>query len=124
MAHPAVTGAAALDFALLAAAVALLAASQVLQKLAARRFAAARCGRLAAFMSPELGWAVATLACGTALWLTALYRVDISRAVPFLSLGQLLVLVFSRAYLREPLSRVHVFGALLIAAGVSLVAVS
>jgi uncharacterized membrane protein len=115
--------AAALDLALPVAAVVVLAASQVLQKRAAQRFATGG-SRLAALASPELGVALAALAAGTALWLAALYRVEVSRAVPFLSLGQLLVLAFARAHLREPLAPTHVAGALLIAVGVALVAAS
>jgi drug/metabolite transporter (DMT)-like permease len=113
--------AAALDYSLLAGAVLLLGASQVLQKLAAQDFNAAHEARLA---SPRLLAALLTLACGTVLWLAALYRVDVSRAVPFLSLGQLLVLGAAHVYLREPISCAHWVGALAIAAGVALVAAS
>jgi drug/metabolite transporter (DMT)-like permease len=113
--------AAALDYSLLLSAVLLLSASQVLQKLTAQAFNTAR---EAPFASPRLLFAMVTLAGGTALWLAALYRVEVSRAVPFLSLGQLLVMGSAHVYLREPISRAHWVGALAIAAGVALVAAS
>jgi drug/metabolite transporter (DMT)-like permease len=108
------------DYTLVISAVLLLGASQVLQKLAAQDLKA-RGSRLA---SPRLLAAVLTLACGTAVWLAALYRVDVSRAVPFLSLGQLLVMGAAHFYLREPISRAHWAGAVAIATGVALVAAS
>jgi undecaprenyl phosphate-alpha-L-ara4N flippase subunit ArnE len=110
---------------LLLAAVALLSTSQVLQKVgAARRLAGARTPSewIAALFSAELLAAIACIAAGTALWLAVLYRMDVSRAFPFLSLTTVLVMAASRWYLREPVTPHRWAGVALIAVGIALVA--
>ena len=80
--------------AILLIAVLLLGTSQVLQKLGAtRRLQGTRTLRdwIAAMLSPELLGAVLAIVAGSALWLLVLYRMDVSRAFPFLSLGSVLV---------------------------------
>ena len=59
---------------------------------------------------------------GTALWLTVLYRMDVSRAFPFLSLGTVGVVAASRLWLGEPVSARRWLGVALIALGIALVA--
>ena len=110
---------------LLLLAVALLSVSQVLQKVgAARRLAGKQTPQewLAALWSPELVGAAVAIVAGTALWLLVLYRMDVSRAFPFLSLGSVLVVAVSRFYLKERVSAYRWIGVLLIAAGIALVA--
>ena len=110
---------------LLLLAVALLSTSQVLQKVgAARRLAGKRSPRewLAALFSPELLAAIACIAAGTALWLAVLYRMDVSRAFPFLSLTTVIVMAASRWYLREPVTLQRWAGVVLIVVGIALVA--
>jgi drug/metabolite transporter (DMT)-like permease len=110
---------------LLLLAVALLSTSQVLQKVgASRRLAGTKKPSqwIAALFSPELLAAIACVVAGTALWLAVLYRMDVSRAFPFLSLTTVLVMVSSRFFLREPVSLHRWAGVALIAAGIALVA--
>jgi drug/metabolite transporter (DMT)-like permease len=111
--------------ALLLLAVLLLAGSQILQKLgAARRLHGTRTPRewLRALLTPELMGAVLALLAGTALWLTVLYRMDVSRAFPFLSLGTVAVVAASRIWLAERVSARRWAGVVLIAVGIALVA--
>jgi drug/metabolite transporter (DMT)-like permease len=111
--------------ALLLLAVLLLAGSQILQKLgAARRLRGTRTPRewLRALLSPELIGAIVTIAAGTLLWLTVLYRMDVSRAFPFLSLGTVAVVAASRLWLGERVSGRRWAGVALIAVGIALVA--
>jgi drug/metabolite transporter (DMT)-like permease len=111
--------------ALLLLAVLLLAGSQILQKVgAARRLTGTRTPRewLRALLSPELIGAIVAIAAGTLLWLTVLYRMDVSRAFPFLSLGTVAVVAASRIWLGEQVSIRRWSGVLLIAVGIALVA--
>ena len=112
---------------LLVLAVLLLAASQILQKLAAaRRIAGARTrgALLRALVSPELIGAVVTIAAGTALWLAVLYRMDVSRAFPVLSFGTVAVVAASRLWLGEQVSLRRWAGVALITIGIAMVASS
>ena len=111
--------------ALLLLAVLLLAGSQILQKLgAARRLKGRRTPRewLRALLSPELIGAIVTIMAGTLLWLTVLYRMDVSRAFPFLSLGTVAVVAASRLWLGEHVSARRWTGVVMIAVGIALVA--
>jgi undecaprenyl phosphate-alpha-L-ara4N flippase subunit ArnE len=113
------------DVVLLLLAVVLLTSSQVLQKLgAARRLAGRRDWRewAAALLSPELVAAGLAIVAGTVLWLFVLYRMDVSRAFPMLSLGSILVVAVSRLYLKERVPLYRWAGVLLIASGIALVA--
>jgi drug/metabolite transporter (DMT)-like permease len=111
--------------ALLILAVLLLASSQILQKLgAARRLQGTRTPRewLRALASPELLGAIVTIAAGTLLWLAVLYRMDVSRAFPVLSLGTVAVVAASRVWLGEHVSARRWVGVVVIAVGIALVA--
>jgi drug/metabolite transporter (DMT)-like permease len=112
--------------ALLLLAVAALSAGQVLQKVAAARHlsGAGTAPRewLRVLLSRELVAAIACLAAGTALWLAVLYRMDVSRAFPFLSLGSIVVVAASRWLLRERVSVYRWAGVALITLGIALVA--
>ena len=111
--------------ALLLLAVLLLAGSQILQKVgAARRLKGTHTPRewLRALLSPELVGAVLAIVAGTVLWLSVLYRMDVSRAFPFLSLGTVAVVAASRIWLGEHVSGRRWAGVLVIAVGIALVA--
>lgn len=114
-----------MDNILVLMAVLLLTVSQVLQKIGAdRRLRDAHTARewLAGLLSPELVLAGLLIAAGTALWLSVLYRMDVSRAFPFLSLSSVLVVALSRIWLRDRVTRVRWVGIALISVGVALVA--
>jgi undecaprenyl phosphate-alpha-L-ara4N flippase subunit ArnE len=114
-----------MDDLLLLLAVGLLTASQVLQKLGAdRRLRDARDVRawLRGLASRELVLAAALIVAGALAWLTVLYRMDVSRAFPFLSLSFVLVVLVSRIGLREPVPASRWAGVVLIVIGVSFVA--
>jgi drug/metabolite transporter (DMT)-like permease len=113
-----------MEDAILLFAVALLSAGQVLQKLGAQRNLAgvgSTRAWVAALLSPTLVAAAACLVAGTALWLLVLYRMDVSRAFPFMSLGTVAVLVVSRWYLKEQVSAYRWVGVAFIAVGIALV---
>ena len=110
---------------LLLLAVVLLSTSQVLQKVGASRRLTGKqkpSEWIAALFSPELLGAIACIVAGTALWLAVLYRMDVSRAFPFLSLTTVVVMAASRWYLHEPVTLHRWAGVALIVAGIALVA--
>jgi drug/metabolite transporter (DMT)-like permease len=106
-------------------AVALLGTSQVLQKLGAtRRLAGRRAPKewASALFSAELLGAIFCIAAGTALWLLVLYRMDVSRAFPFLALTSVVVVAASRIFLGERVPLHRWLGVGIIALGIALVA--
>jgi drug/metabolite transporter (DMT)-like permease len=118
-------GARLLDYGLVLLSLLLTSGAQILQKLGADRAAAAVEGgpfvrRL--LLRREIWWAVLCLAAGTALWLVVLYRMEVSRAFPFLSLGFVLVMLVSRHYLKETVTATRWLGVGLIVGGIFLVA--
>jgi len=113
-----------IEYPLILVSLLFLAAGQLLQKLAAVR--AAEQPRDTHFLArvlrrPETMWAIASLATGTVFWLAVLYRMEVSKAFPFLSLGLVLVMLISRYYLRENISPTRWLGVALIALGIVLV---
>ena len=114
-----------MSYLLLLFAVVLLSTSQVLQKVGASRRLAGKqkpSEWIAALLSPELLGAIVCIVAGTALWLAVLYRMDVSRAFPFLSLTTVLVMAASQFLLRETVQWHRWAGVLLIAVGIALVA--
>lgn len=112
-------------YGILLLAVSLLTLGQVLQKLAVDRSPPnLSAGQLAtsSLRRPEMWGALACLGGGMLAWLVVLGSLDVSKAFPFLSLGQVLVLLSARLYFREHLSPARWFGALLIIAGVGMIA--
>jgi undecaprenyl phosphate-alpha-L-ara4N flippase subunit ArnE len=106
-------------------AVVLLTLGQVLQKLAVDRSPPApSVWQLATgiLRRPEMWAALVCLGGGMFAWLIVLGTLDVSKAFPFLSLGQILVLLIARLYFHEHLSLTRWIGALLIIAGVGLIA--
>lgn len=63
----------------------------------------------------------ASIGVGAIFWLAVLSRVNLSWAYPMLSLGYVLVLLFSALVLREPVSTVRWIGAIVVVAGVFLI---
>ncbi|MCA9726358.1 MAG: EamA family transporter [Candidatus Eisenbacteria bacterium] len=63
----------------------------------------------------------AAIGVGAVFWLAVLSRVNLSWAYPMLSLGYILVLLFSALILREPVSALRWIGALVVVAGVFLI---
>lgn len=114
-----------MDNVALLVAVLLLAMSQVFQKIAAiTRLGGpptARTWFRALFSLPYV-LAIVFIVSGTVLWLYVLYRMDLSRAYPFLGLGTVFVVALSRIWLREPVSLTRWFGVALIVVGITLVA--
>jgi drug/metabolite transporter (DMT)-like permease len=97
----------------------------VLQKLGATRRLAGRRGPrewAGALLSVELLGALVCIAAGTALWLVVLYRMDVSRAFPFLGASSIVVVAASRAFLAERVPPRRWLGVGLIALGIALVA--
>jgi drug/metabolite transporter (DMT)-like permease len=110
---------------LLMLAVVLLTTSQVLQKLGAdRRLRDARGvrGWIRGLMSWEIMLAAVCIAAGAVTWLAVLYRMEVSRAFPFLSLSFVLVALLSRFWLGEHVSVARWGGVVLIVLGVAFVA--
>jgi drug/metabolite transporter (DMT)-like permease len=71
--------------------------------------------------TPPLWIGFAFIACGAAVWLVAISRVPLSWAYPMLSLGYVLVLVFSRLALHEAVAPIRWAGVAVIVAGVYLI---
>jgi len=114
-----------LNYGLVLLSVLFTSSAQILQKLGADRAAAIDAGgpfirRL--LLCREIWWAVFCLGMGTALWLAVLYRMEVSRAFPFLSLGFVLVMLVSRLYLKETVTATRWLGVGLIIGGIFLVA--
>jgi multidrug transporter EmrE-like cation transporter len=61
---------------------------------------------------------------GTLLWLTALSRVDVSQAYPFVGLGFVLTAILGYLFFGEPLSAQKIAGIMVVIGGVWLVAQS
>ena len=112
-----------MDYLLVAAALCFISLGQILQKIASlkaadlpaeiqflRRIASCR----------ETWWVVVSLIVGTSIWLAVLYRMEVSKAFPFLSLGFVLVMLASRYYFRETISRERWAGVVAITIGVIL----
>ncbi len=87
------------DYLLIGISLCLTTAGQILQKIAADK-ALARDGaasfllRILSFR--ETYWAIGSLVLGTIVWIAVLYRMQVGKAVPFLSRGFVLVVVVSR----------------------------
>jgi len=116
-----------MDYVLLMLALFFITASQVLQKLAA--VSAARQPAGSHFLRrlitrKETWWAVVSLATGTFFWLAVLYRMEVSKALPFLSLSSVLVLLASRYYLGETIGRATWAGVVVIVIGIGLLSQS
>lgn len=99
---------------------------QLLQKISATKTAAMPSEAhflKRVFSQPETWWAITCLVVGT-LWLTVLYRIEVSKAFPFLSIGFVLVILVSRYHLKETISAARWLGVGLICSGIVLISLS
>jgi undecaprenyl phosphate-alpha-L-ara4N flippase subunit ArnE len=116
-----------MDYVLIALALSFISISQILQKLAADDAGAQSpdvhfIRRLA--VSRKTWWAIVSLATGTLFWLAVLYRMEVSKAFPFLSLNTVLVLLASRCYLQETIDATRWTGVAIIVCGIVLLSLS
>jgi uncharacterized membrane protein len=116
------------SYLLLLLAVGLLTAGQIFQKLAVDRSTSGGAWSSGQYLRiirrPELYIALACLGVGTAVWLVVLYEFDVSKAFPFISLGQILIIVSARVFFGESISLTRWIGVILIAAGIGMIAPS
>lgn len=115
------------DYLLIGISLVLTTSGQLLQKSAATRtLSDNRSGYFISkiFSYRQTYYAIACLAAGTLCWLAVLYRMEVSKAVPFLSLGFILVTLASRLSLKETISRKRWSGVLLITLGLWLVSLT
>jgi len=114
-----------LTYALLLLAILMLTAGQVFQKLVVDRTGSdhwdSRRYRLIA-RRPELYLALGCLGIGTAIWLAVLYQLDVSKAFPFISLSQVLIVITARKIFGEVVTVRRWVGVLLIAIGIGMIA--
>jgi multidrug transporter EmrE-like cation transporter len=73
-------------------------------------------------LTPGVLVGLALYGCGTLLWLTALARVDVSQAYPFVGLGFILTAILGYMFFGEALSVERIAGILVVIGGVWLVA--
>lgn len=112
-----------MDYVLLFLALFFITTSQILQKLAAVSAAERPSGTrfLRRLATQKQTWlAVVSLMAGTFFWLAVLYRMEVSKALPFLSLSTVMVLLASRYYLREKIGRATWAGVVVIIIGIGL----
>lgn len=112
-----------MDYLLIVVALCFISFGQILQKAASLKAAKQSSEihflrRIAA--CKETWWAVVSLVIGTFIWLAVLYRMEVSKAFPFLSFGFVLVLLASRYYFRETISPQRWAGVMAITVGVIL----
>lgn len=75
-----------------------------------------------ALSNPFVVGGLALYALGALVWLLVLAKADLSFAYPFVGVGFILTLAMSRVVLDEVITMQRLFGTLLVAAGVVLVA--
>ncbi len=116
-----------MDYLLILLSVLFTTGGQLLQKISATKVAAmpAKAHFLkSVFRQSETWWAVTCLAAGMVLWLVILYRMEVSKAFPFLSIGFVLVILVSRYHLNEAVSVTRWLGVALICSGIVLISLS
>jgi len=112
------------DYLLIGLALVLITSGQVLQKSAAGR--SLHDPREINFVFKiasyrQTYWAVACLAAGMLTWIVVLYRIEVSKAVPFLSLGFVFVTLVSKFKLKETVSIERWLGVALITFGLWMI---
>ncbi len=116
-----------MEYILIALVVVLTSTGQVLQKLGADRglkHAHGVADLIRALFQWEIILSGVCLASAIVIWLAVLYRMDVSKAFPFISSGFIVVLLAARFYLHEAISWRRWIGVLFIVAGISLLAQS
>jgi multidrug transporter EmrE-like cation transporter len=71
-----------------------------------------------AFSSPLVIIGLILYVISAAIWVMVLSKVDLSFAYPMLSLGYVLILIFSAVYLGETISVLRMIGVLFVIAGI------
>ena len=79
-------------------------------------------GLMNALLSPGVLVGLALYGLGTMLWLTALARVEVSQAYPFVGLGFVLTAILGYALFGEALSPMRIAGILLVVGGIGVLA--
>jgi uncharacterized membrane protein len=114
-----------LIYGLLIIAVLLLTAGQIFQKLAVERTGSGdwNSDRYRLILRrPELYFALGSLGVGTAIWLVVLYQLDVSKAFPFISLSQVMIVVTARVFFGETVTLARWAGVCMIAIGIGMIA--
>jgi undecaprenyl phosphate-alpha-L-ara4N flippase subunit ArnE len=123
--HPALPG--KMDYVLVFLALTFIAVSQILQKLAADNAGRQQPDKPFIYRiasSRETWWAIISLMTGTLFWLAVLYRMEVSKAFPYLSLNTVLVLLASRFFLHETIDATRWIGVMIIIIGIVLLSLS
>jgi multidrug transporter EmrE-like cation transporter len=79
---------------------------------------------MGALFTPGVMVGLALYGFGTLLWLTALARVDVSQAYPFVGLGFVLTAILGYLIFGDPLTPQRIAGILVVMGGIWLVAQS
>jgi len=116
-----------LEYVFLVFALLFISFGQILQKRAA--VGAAKQASGARFLyrlakQKETWLAVICLMAGTLFWLAVLYRMEVSKVLPFFSVSTVLVLLASRFYLGETIGRTGWAGVVAIVIGIALLSQS
>ena len=77
---------------------------------------------MAALLTPAVLFGLALYGVGTLVWLTALSRVEVSQAYPFVGLGFVLTAVFGHLLFGDHISIQRAAGILLVIAGIIVIA--
>lgn len=115
------------NYMLILLALLFLTLGQVLQKLATSRLGPYQTYMALfrqLFQRKEIWAAILFLISGLVVWLAVLYQMDVSKAMPFLSLSYISVALLSWHRLNEAVSAQRWFGIILITLGLWLVSLS
>jgi multidrug transporter EmrE-like cation transporter len=84
----------------------------------------AAAGLIGSLLTPGVMVGLALYGFGTLLWLTALARIDVSQAYPFVGLGFVLTAILGYVIFGDPLTPQRIAGILVVMGGIWLVAQS
>jgi multidrug transporter EmrE-like cation transporter len=84
----------------------------------------AAAGLIGSLLTPGVMVGLALYGFGTLLWLTALARVEVSQAYPFVGLGFVLTAILGYVIFGDPLTPQRIAGILVVMGGIWLVAQS
>jgi drug/metabolite transporter (DMT)-like permease len=116
-----------MEYLLIFASLCFTLGGQLLQKLAANKAESLSTPphflhRL--FLQHETWWAIISLGIATLIWLLVLFYMEVSKAFPFLSLSFVVILLISRFFLNETVSKQRWLGVAFITLGIALVSLS
>ncbi|CAN5578330.1 EamA family transporter [soil metagenome] len=77
-----------------------------------------------ALREPRLWLGLMLFGISAVFWLVVLSRVDLSVAYPFVGLSYILVVLFARLWLHEPVSLVRWIGVVVVAVGIAIIGFS